>query len=60
MTQTTIDKSHARNELLTRKNVTDGKILEIGDPAVLEKLSRLTNIRRSNIGRRPKETENAS
>ena len=60
VTQTTTDKSHARNELFNRTNVMDRKIPEIGDPAVEEKLNRLTNIRRSNIRRRPRKPETLS
>ena len=54
VTQTSIDKSKGRKKWLASKHNGDRKIPEIGDPAVEEKLNRLTIGQRGDIRRNRK------
>ena len=54
VTDTTTNKVDMKNDLWARKKTMDRKIPDIGDPAVKEKLNRLTSLGRGNVRRRNK------
>jgi len=60
VTDTTTNKVDMKNDLWARKKTMDRKIPDIGDPAVKEKLNRLTSLGRGNVRRRNKNPDNTS